>query len=138
MDVFSLHNLIVEDYKEFISSFYTICDERIREFVEQSVLNSSSLWPEALLQLNPSFQLGRNISELCDEGKIHPLIKDIFYDIRKDKPIQLYYHQEAAIERALQKENYVVTSGTGSGKTYTYFIPIFDHVLKSDLKENRV
>jgi len=138
MDVFSLHNLIVEDYKEFISSFYTIGDERIRGFVEQSVFNSLSLWPEALLQLNPSFQLGRSISELCDEGKIHPLIKDIFYDIRKDKPIQLYYHQEAAIERALQKENYVVTSGTGSGKTYTYFIPIFDYILKSNAKEGRV
>ena len=138
MNVFDLHDLIIKDYKEFIGSFHTISDERIRKFVQQQILDSSDLWPEALLQLNPSFQLGRNISELCSAGKLHPQIQEIFFDFTKNKPIHLYYHQEIAIEKALNKQNYVVATGTGSGKTYTYFIPIFDHILKSGAEDNKV
>ncbi|MBC7348310.1 MAG: DEAD/DEAH box helicase, partial [Clostridia bacterium] len=104
---------------------------------EQELFAKERLWPEALIQLNPAYALGASVGDLCNQGKLHPACADIFCDDR-GRPFTLYYHQEAAIECALRREPYVVTSGTGSGKTLTYFIPIFDAVLKSNPAEARV
>ena len=45
--------------------------------------------------------------------------------------MQLYRHQTDAILAAQKKENYVLTTGTGSGKSLSYIMPIVDHVLKN-------
>src|SRR5205814_7652986 len=46
------------------------------------------------------------------------------------KPMRLYQHQADAIRRAQAGRNYVLTSGTGSGKSLAYIVPIVDHVLR--------
>jgi ATP-dependent helicase YprA (DUF1998 family) len=59
------------------------------------------------------------------------------------KPLDLYSHQSRAIALAHQKKNYVVTTGTGSGKSLTFIIPIISSILKdrdnesSDLRDKR-
>ena len=48
-----------------------------------------------------------------------------------DRP--LYVHQEQAIRNLCQgKRNLVVTSGTGSGKTEAFLIPILNHLLEEE------
>ena len=44
--------------------------------------------------------------------------------------LPLYLHQEQAIQAAAADRNYVLTTGTGSGKSLAYIIPIVDHVLR--------
>src|SRR5690606_12573606 len=46
------------------------------------------------------------------------------------KPMVLYRHQVEAIEAAIRRESYVLTTGTGSGKSLSYFIPIVNDVLR--------
>ena len=68
---------------------------------------------------------------------LHPECVRIF---RKDKgaganggdgkPLRLYRHQVEAIRAALTGENYVLTTGTGSGKSLAYIVPIVNHVLR--------
>ncbi|MGD9635880.1 MAG: DEAD/DEAH box helicase [Pirellulales bacterium] len=48
-----------------------------------------------------------------------------------DPSLKLRRHQEQAIECALRRESYVVTTGTGSGKSLCFFIPIVDAVVKA-------
>jgi ATP-dependent helicase YprA (DUF1998 family) len=45
-------------------------------------------------------------------------------------PLRLHTHQEEAIRVARQGRNYVLTTGTGSGKSLSYMIPIVDRVLR--------
>ncbi|RMF69319.1 MAG: DEAD/DEAH box helicase [Calditrichaeota bacterium] len=135
MNIFQLRNRVLADYHRYVESFLNIQDERIREFVQQK-LEDGHLWPEALVQLNPSYETGRSVSELVAEGVLHPLCEDIF---QKDgKSFQLYHHQERALEIAARKQPYVLTTGTGSGKSLTYLIPIFDHILKNDPEPEQV
>ncbi|MQL50848.1 DEAD/DEAH box helicase [Desulfofundulus thermobenzoicus] len=115
-----------------------MADERIRELVEEELFTNEGLWPEPLLQLNSLYARGSSVADLCRRGLLHPACAEIFYDYRQRRPITLYRHQEAAIECALRREPFVVTSGTGSGKTLTYFIPIFDAVLRSEPAQPRV
>jgi ATP-dependent helicase YprA (DUF1998 family) len=46
------------------------------------------------------------------------------------KPLRLHAHQTDAIKVAQAGHNYVLTTGTGSGKSLAYIIPIVDHVLR--------
>ncbi|WP_460036173.1 DEAD/DEAH box helicase [Methylothermus subterraneus] len=43
----------------------------------------------------------------------------------------MHKHQEEAIRIAQRNQSYVLTTGTGSGKSLSYFIPIVDHVLRN-------
>jgi len=135
MDVFGFCNRLIADYADYISSFIRIQDPRIDQHVQQS-LDSGWLWPDPLIQLNPSFEAGNSIDELVREDLLHPMCSRIFR-IRKSQSnpegqsLLLYRHQSAAIRTARRGHNYVLTTGTGSGKSLAYIIPIVDHVLRS-------
>ena len=133
MHVFNLHKRLIDDYASYITSFIHIRDQRIEQFVKK-VLTKGLLWPEPLIQLNPSFEFAESIDDLVKSGTLHPACGHIF---RKNKnkglhgdKIPLYKHQSQAISIAQTNKNYVLTTGTGSGKSLCYFIPIVDHVLK--------
>ncbi|NPV09928.1 MAG: DEAD/DEAH box helicase, partial [Anaerolineae bacterium] len=131
MNIFEMRGFIIDEYSDYVRSFLPIADSRVRAFVEARLLEQPSLWPDALIQLNPAYAKGDTVAELAGAGVLHPLCGQVF--AREDgRPIALYQHQQLAVERVLQKQHTVVTSGTGSGKSLTYFIPIFDAVLRSD------
>ncbi len=130
MNVFALRQRVLRDYDAYVRSFLTIADERIREHVERR-LSEGTLWPEPLLQLNPAYKMGRTVAELVAEGLLHPLCARIFTD-RAGRPLRLYAHQEQALRCYARWQPYVLTTGTGSGKSLTYLIPIVDHILKHD------
>ena len=135
MDVFSLRDSIIRgDYASYTSSFIEISDQRIRDEVE-SKFASGLLWPDPLLQLNPAFAPGGSVDELVERGLLHPLCSKIFRVGKTEQNpdghlMQLYRHQSDAIETAGSGANYVLTTGTGSGKSLAYIIPIVDAILK--------
>jgi len=133
MNVFGLRNQLVADYSEYVRSYIQIRDPRISDHVRQR-LDEGMLWPEPLLQLNPSFEPGAWIKDLVQEGVIHPECARIF---RKDKTptslgedMRLHRHQDEAARLAQLGVSYVLTTGTGSGKSLAYIVPVVDHVLQ--------
>jgi len=134
MSIFDLRQSVIDEYSKYVQSFLSIADERVRSFIEESLLKNQALWPDALLQLNPSYEMASTIQDLVKEGKLHSLCTEIFRADGGD-PIRLYLHQQEAIEKALNHKHFIVTSGTGSGKTLTYFVPIFDAILRTNPEE---
>jgi len=134
MDVFDLHQHVVKDYAAYTKSFIRISDARISATVQQEI-SEGLLWPEPLLQLNPSFAPGKRIDELVAEGVLHQDCGRIFRIKKNDndlgRELRLHRHQEQAIRIAAAKEPYVLTTGTGSGKSLSYIVPAVDHVLRS-------
>lgn len=134
MNIFEFRNQLIGDYASYIQSFIQIRDPQIRDFVQQK-LAEGILWPEPLIQLNPLFERGESIDELVAQGLLHPECARIF---RKDKserdgtgrPLRLHQHQSEAIRAARGGKSYVLTTGTGSGKSLAYIIPIVDYVLR--------
>ena len=137
MDVFALRDKLVADYEDFTRSFINVRDDRIREVVDRE-LAEGLLWPEPLIQLNPSFAPGATIDELVDGGVLHPATRAIFRHGKGEgaagaatgEPLRLHRHQEDAIRVGATGANYVLTTGTGSGKSLTYIVPIVDRVLR--------
>ena len=122
MNVFDAHSRIVTDYSAYIRSFLNIADPAIKETVEGE-LNRGKLWPEPLLQFNPAFEIVGKVKDVADAGLLHPAIADVF------KGYSLYHHQVEALRLGTAGKDFVVTSGTGSGKSVTYIGTIFDHLL---------
>ncbi|MFA7693347.1 MAG: DEAD/DEAH box helicase [Candidatus Hydrogenedentales bacterium] len=134
MNVFDLRDKLVKDYKNYTKSFIHITDERIHAKVNEA-LEAGALWPEPLLQLNPTFQPGGTIDQLVADKTLHPECAKIFRIGKTDrdltgKPLQLHRHQTEAIRKAKESKSYVLTSGTGSGKSLAYIVPIVDHILR--------
>lgn len=124
MNIFHTHAQIVQDYGTYIRSFLNIADPQIKELVE-SELSQGKLWPEPLLQFNPSFEMAGSVEELTKTSPLHPALADIF------KGYSLYRHQAEAIRLGVENQNFIVTSGTGSGKSLTYIGSIFHHLLSN-------
>ena len=129
MSVFTLHSNVLADYRDFVRSFFTVADDRAREFIDRELVEQARLWPEALLQVSPSYARVASVDELADRDVILREPAQIFRNDRGE-PFVLYQHQVEAMERARRGESYVVTSGTGSGKSLTYFLPIIDAFLR--------
>ena len=131
MNVFELRDCTLADYAAYVRSFVQIRHPRIRAMAEHE-LEAGALWPQPLLQLNPAFERGRSVDQLCVQGILHPTCAAIFR--RKShagsEPLHLHQHQEEAIEIARTGAPYVLTTGTGSGKSLTYIIPIVDSILR--------
>ena len=67
MDVFELRDRLVRDYSAYVESFIKIREPEIKKRVDAS-LNDGLLWPDPLIQLNPSFGPGESIDELVQAG----------------------------------------------------------------------
>ena len=133
MNVFRIRDRLISDYETYVSSFLHIRDPRIREYVEGEIADGL-LWPDPLLQLNPSYERGAFIDQLVDEGTLHEECRKIFkFKPEPDsapKPLPLHLHQDEAIRAAKTGSSYILTTGTGSGKSLAYMIPIVDHLLR--------
>jgi len=126
LDVFSLRDSVVDEYKHFATSFTTIHAQDIRARIE-AIYAEQRYWPEPLIQINPSYKRSTDVRTLVANGVLDPGCADIFR--ANGQPLSLFKHQEQAVALAAGGESFVVTTGTGSGKSLCFFIPIVSHVL---------
>lgn len=108
-DVFQVHQDIIKDYRNYVRSFLNIADEDTRQFVKEKVIKERSLWPDALIQLNPAYAKTKTVAQLAQDGHLHPTTADIFRD-NDGNSFHLYRHQTDAIDLALRQQPYVVTT----------------------------
>ena len=137
MDVFSLRDTVVGEYEKFATSFTTIHADDIREKVG-AIYAKGRYWPEPLIQINPSYQRTTSVDRLVADGMLDAGCTDIFrtppHGGTRGEPLSLYKHQQQAIAIASQGQSYVVTTGTGSGKSLCFFVPIVSAVLAEKRK----
>jgi ATP-dependent helicase YprA (DUF1998 family) len=123
MGIFSVHRQIVDDYASYIRSFVTIADDELRRRVEQHLMDGH-LWPEPLLAFNPAFATVGPVETLAKSGVFAPQVADAF------RGFKLFAHQMEAIRLGIAGTDFVVTSGTGSGKSLIYIGAIFEHLFR--------
>ena len=128
MDVFDLDQSLIADYERFARSFTQIRAADIRQQID-AIYASRQFWPEPLISINPHFERAASIDELVAEGSISPETGRIF---RVDgEGITLYRHQAQAVAKAAAGQSFVVTTGTGSGKSLCFFIPIIENAIRA-------
>lgn len=133
MDVFSLRDTVVDEYRNFATSFTTIFGDDIRQQVE-AIYARNRYWPEPLIQINPSYRRTTTVQQLVDAGTLEPPCAQISRtpptaNAPNGESLSLYGHQEQAVAVAAHGESFAATTGTGSGKSLCFLIPIVNAVL---------
>ncbi|NLZ13521.1 MAG: DEAD/DEAH box helicase, partial [Thermotogaceae bacterium] len=111
-----------EGYTQFLSELFNLRDPdfeaQLRRLIQYDLIHGSRLIRGPYLSLNRPFVEGKPLSELAREMALHPSLSGIFdFD-------RLYRHQEETIRSVLSGHPTIVSTGTGSGKTEAFLIPI--------------
>lgn len=124
IDIFRFHRAVMDQYQSFSKSFVDIDDPQI-EAALQDEGRLKSMWPEPLIQFNPSYEPGAVVDALVAEGVLSEPMASVF------KGFSLHKHQEEALRLGSAGKGFVVTSGTGSGKSLTFLGTIFNEVFRT-------
>lgn len=119
---------IKEEYVSYMYSTFDLSDSKMYDKKFKIELDKRSLYKGPFLDISSVFEKGKTIKDLIDTG----LLSKEFHKMKElhisDRT--LYKHQENAIKKAVSGTNIVVSTGTGSGKTESFLIPIIDYLLK--------
>jgi superfamily II DNA/RNA helicase len=128
MKAFEFDHHLIDSYGRFSRSFSSIRAEDLRSTIDEQY-DSGRFWPDALLSLNPRYLSGPSVDELVSSGELNEATGQIF---RFDEgPLRFHRHQAEAIAKAKSGKSYVVTTGTGSGKSLCFFVPIVDSIVRA-------
>ncbi len=117
-------------YLDYLKTTFALSDAELqREFIAE-LKKPGRFVKGPILEATPPFQTGSSLRDLIAEG----LLSEEFTKLKADDlPLDrgLYIHQEIAIRKLVaDRRNIVVATGTGSGKTETFLLPILNHLFR--------
>lgn len=122
---------IVDFYRRYLLTTFSTNKEVYNKQLKELLEKDKAIADGPYISMSDPYKKGKTLNELADEGIVSKEILKIknFHPDRK-----LYLHQEEAVRKANAGENLIVTTGTGSGKTESFLIPVINQLLKE--KEN--
>ena len=123
-------NHLQEAYIRYLKTIKPFQDERLRQEFAQALEEDNLLLKGPYIEITPPFATGKSICELVNEGVLSPLFERLCHKdgLQWERP--LYKHQEASIRKMIAGRNVIVSTGTGSGKTESFLIPILNNLLR--------
>lgn len=116
-------------YINYLQTIKPFQDAELGKEFSQAINAQDMLVKGPLLQVAMPYRKDKSIHDLVDEGVLSPRFEQLCSSaLDYDRP--LYAHQVKAIRKAVEGRNLVVSTGTGSGKTETFLIPILDYLLR--------
>ena len=131
LDPIKTTNTVAERYRSYLSTTFRFRNKRLQNQLEAK-LELEKFIKGPILESTSPFTHGSNLEKLIQEG----LISEGFRRLDSEElPLgrELWTHQEDAIRKVIGEEkNIVVATGTGSGKTECFLIPIINHLLREE------
>jgi len=138
MNIFENLKLLQNSYRDYVFTFQRFKNPKIKEWVHKKIDKGTLLWKEPFIQLNRRYKLGENLDKFIQEGFIHQKCAKVFSlnPTEEDSdPINPYQHQSESLRIILEKnQNTIITTGTGSGKSFCFGIPIVSRCLEQKEK----
>jgi len=124
---------ITKRYNGYLATSFNLKDPDLnKQLLKELDLKKFVKGP--ILEITPPFEKRKTLEELIDEGVLSEEFKKLN---SKALPLSrpLYKHQESAIlKTTLENQNIVVATGTGSGKTESFVIPILNYLFRQKEK----
>ena len=120
-----------DSYREYIATTIHFADADLQGQLETILKTPGYLAKGPFLEAAPPYKKDKSVAELVAEGKLCGSMLSLGggesrnFDSRRP----LYVHQVKAIEKANEGRNYAVVTGTGSGKTECFLLPILNDIL---------
>lgn len=125
---------IIDKYLRYIETTFYISDKQYMDQFKKQLSHIDNFAKGPFLDFSDSFELGNSIDDLIEDGVLNPEFRELYIEDNRSILLRkLYRHQELSIRKAKSDDNIVVTTGTGSGKTESFLIPIINYLM--DQKE---
>ena len=122
---------IEESYREYIATTIHFADAGLQAQLEEILRRPGYLAKGPFLEAAPPYRKDKSVAQLVAEGALcGSMMKLGGGDSQNFDPHRpLYVHQVRAIDKAVAGHNYAVVTGTGSGKTECFLLPILNDIL---------
>jgi len=134
IDPFLVSQRIREDYERYIETAFPTKNAALRQQFRELLRRRDFLVRGPYLEATPPFVSGKSIREMVATGMLCQSMADLdgpgFPEYGYPIDRRLYCHQEQAITKVRNGRNVVVATGTGSGKTESFLLPVIDHLLR--------
>ena len=132
----TLSRAIKDTFADYVTTTLSIADFKYSVLLKEELRKDGVISKGPYLELSDAYQTGATIQELIASGIMSPLFKSLGRGFKLERP--LYIHQEAAVRAALKGDNMIVTTGTGSGKTECFLLPVVNDLLHEMEKHGRL
>jgi ATP-dependent helicase YprA (DUF1998 family) len=123
VDVVATSAQLATTYRRYLRSLLPVREPGLAGALRAAIDGSPLLTKGPILEATPPYQAGASLRELIAEGVLPPEFTRLGGPaLPLDRP--LYLHQEQAIRKAATGRNLVVATGTGSGKTECFLLPV--------------
>lgn len=136
MNPLRLHEELTGAYRKFVESSQRFKNADIEAWVDQRIDEEQFLWRDPLLTMRRRYQYGPELGELVAGGHLHDIVLTSFTTKPGDPSapvVRPYLHQTDAITLVTGSapRNVVLATGTGSGKSFAFGIPIVSEARKA-------
>ena len=122
---------VFNSYKEYLATTIHFADNDLQKQLVDILGGDGFLAKGPFLEAAPPYRKDKTVRQLVEEGTFcNSMLTLAGGDpelFNPDRP--LYVHQVQAIRKAARDRNYVVVTGTGSGKTECFLLPIINDIL---------
>ena len=134
LDPLQLRDRLRDTLERYLSTAVPISATRapeLAEAVREQIAGEGSLVKGPFVESLPDFEKGCSLVDLVDTDLFSEHWRSLERTDAKLFHRLLHAHQETAVRRDADRRNFIVATGTGSGKTECFLWPIVDRLLRS-------
>lgn len=124
----SLSRAIKDTFADYVATTLSIADKKYSVLLKKQLRKDGVIAKGPYLELGDAYKSGATILDLIRNGIMSPLFASFGRGFKLERP--LYVHQEAAVRAAANGDNLIVTTGTGSGKTECFLLPVVNALFR--------
>lgn len=138
-NAFDIWSEIKNIFLKYIDTGLPMYDKRLEEERRLLYEKDDAICKKPIIELPTKYKECLSVIDTCTKYNLDPLFSDLICrGLFPYKGGKLYEHQvESLYEAVNNKQNIIVTTGTGSGKTESFLLPLFYNILQTKKKASK-
>jgi len=130
LDPLKATDAVVNKYLDYLETTFSFNDKDLHRQLTEELRRPGKFAKGPILEATPSFKNGNSMNYLIEQGILSSEFKKLqATELPLDR--DLYLHQEIAIRKLVEdRRNLIVATGTGSGKTETFLVPVLNYLFR--------
>ena len=137
-DLLGIFEALKRSFILYLDTAFSLRNEGLKAERRDILENTNCFWQDPYMELIPDYKSsGKKLSDIksifTQKGysqKEAEEVVDILSDSLLPTEAVLHEHQVEMLEQYLEEKNTLITSGTGSGKTEAFLIPLISYLIK--------